>query len=187
MQSALAQYDMILLPEVYVLTESTASLLRKYVSGGSSSSFPERPGLWDTDFNPLNNFILSDLMGVSFTQIHTEYAQNTWSSYIKKTPDSSFNGIFDRTTPPVSDFFIEAECTDAHPEFTFVLPCTACSPTDWVNWWSPPPGAETTHPALTINQYGSGSVVYTAFDLFTRQPKKATVLPETCSDRSPKS
>lgn len=26
---------------------------------------------------------------------------------------------------------------------------------------------ETTHPALTINQYGSGSVVYTAFDLFT--------------------
>lgn len=50
----------------------------------ASSSFPERPGLWDTDFNPLNNFILSDLMGVSFTQIHTEYAQNTWSSYIKK-------------------------------------------------------------------------------------------------------
>ena len=36
-----------------------------------------------------------------------------------------------------------------------------------VNGWSPPPGAETSLPALTINQYGSGSVVYTAFDLFT--------------------
>ena len=163
----LAQYDMILLPEVYVITESTASLLRKYVSDGGRLLISGKTGLWDTDFNPLDNFILSDLMGVSFTKLHTEYAQNTWSSYIKKTPDSSFNGIFDRTTPPVSDFFIEAECTDAHPEFTFVLPCTACSPTDWVNWWSPPPGAETTHPALTINQYGCGSVVYTAFDLFT--------------------
>ena len=81
--------------------------MRKYVSGGGKLLISGKTGLWDTDFNPLNNFILSDLMGVSFTQIHTEYAQNTWSSYIKKTPDSSFNGIFDRTTPPVSDFFIE--------------------------------------------------------------------------------
>lgn len=163
----LAQYDMIILPEVYVITDSTADLLKKYVSNGGKLLISGKTGLWDTDFNPLNDFVLSDLMGVSFSKINTEYMQNTWSAYIKKSADSSFSGIFDRTTPPVSDFFIETSCTDAHPEFNFILPCVACSSTDWVNWWSPPPGEENDYPALTVNQYGKGSVVYTAFDFFT--------------------
>lgn len=71
------------------------------------------------------------------------------------------------TTPPVSEFFIETRAVDAKPLATFALPAVACSPTEWINWWSPPPGEISDIPAITLNNAGDGQVLYLAFDYFT--------------------
>lgn len=163
----LSGYDLVILPEVYIVSENLKELLTAYTQKGGKVLISGKTGLWNADFSMREEFALSDIMGVSFKSIHTEYAQNDWSAYLKKCPDASYEGMLAKTTPPVSDFFLEAECTGAHPEFTFVLPCVACTPDHWVNWWSPPPGKETDYPALTINAYGEGTVFYAAFDLFT--------------------
>lgn len=166
-EELLSSYDFLILPEVYIISEKLASLLTSYTEKGGKLFISGKTGLWEPDFSMRKEFALSHLMGVSYQNIHTEYAQNDWSAYLKKCKDADYDGMLKKTTPPVSEFFIEASCTSAHPEFTFVLPCVACSPTDWVNWWSPPPGKETDYPALTVNTYGKGSVYYAAFDLFT--------------------
>lgn len=163
----LSAYSLVILPEVYVITEKLASLLASYTENGGNILISGKTGLWKSDFTMQKEYVLSSLMGVSYRKIHTEYCQNDWSAYLKKCKDADYNEMLEKTTPPVSEFFVEAVCTSAHPEFTFVLPCVACSPTHWVNWWSPPPGKETNFPALTQNTYGKGNVFYAAFDLFT--------------------
>lgn len=166
-EETLSAYSLIILPEVYVISEKLASLLASYTEKGGNLLVSGKTGLWDPDFSMRDEYTMSKLMGVNFQSIHTEYAQNDWSAYLKKCKDACYEGMLAKTTPPVSEFFVEAKCTDAHPEFTFILPCVACSPTHWVNWWSPPPGKETDFPALTVNHYGKGKVFYAAFDLFT--------------------
>lgn len=163
----LSSYDLILIPEVYVIPEATAEILAEYTRQGGKLLISGKSGLWNPDFSMRDEFALADLMGVSYKQVHTEYAQNDWSAYLKKEESASYTGLLKETTPPVSNFFLEVACKDAHPEFHFVMPCVACDETHWVNWWSPPPGEDSSYPALTVNTYGKGSVIYTAFDFFT--------------------
>ncbi len=171
-EETLASYDLLILPEVYIVSDTVADLLKSYTNNGGKLLISGKTGLWEPDFSTRKEFALSELMGVSYRSIHTEYAQNDWSAYLKKCEDASYEGMLNKTTPPVSEFFLETECTSAHPEFHFVLPCVACTPTQWVNWWSPPPGKETDFPALTVNTYGKGTVFYAAFDLFTMAAKE---------------
>lgn len=163
----LASYDLLLLPEVYIVTDSLRKLLEEYVRQGGRLLLSGKAGLWNPDFSLRDEFALAELMGVSFVKIHTEYAQNDWSAYLKKQKGAAYDGLLSETTPPVSEFFLETALQGARPDFTFIYPCTACSETDWVNWWSPPPGKETEIPALTVNAFGEGLVMYTAFDFFT--------------------
>lgn len=166
-EKTLAFYDLLILPEVYIVSDPLADLLKSYTEKGGKLFISGKTGLWEPDFSVRKEFALSELMGVSYRSIHTEYSQNDWSAYLKKCDDASYEGMLEKTTPPVSEFFLETICTSAHPEFHFILPCVACAPDQWVNWWSPPPGKETSYPALTVNTYGKGTVFYAAFDFFT--------------------
>lgn len=163
----LQQYDLVILPEVYIVPDEMVSLLTNYVQKGGRLLISGKTGLWNPDFTTRDEFALSELMGISFQKLHTEYAQNDWSAYLRKCKDTDYHGILSQTTPPVSEFFLEVLPRDAHPEFNFVLPCTACTETDWVNWWSPPPGKDTDFPALLSRSFGEGMIIYAAFDFFT--------------------
>ena len=160
----LAAYDLILLPEVYVTTPELVATLKAYVEKGGKVITSGKTGLMGTS--------VEELTGASFVRVHDEYAQNDWSAYLKAVDPAQFTGLMSCTTPPVSDFFVETKPTTAQPLANFVLPSVACSPTEWINWWSPPPGEASSIPAVTINCLGEGSVINLAFDYFTMSQKE---------------
>ncbi len=171
-EGSLADYDLILMPEVYVVRPALADALESYVRSGGKLIISGRTGTRDETLAPLSPCAVERLTGCRYIAEHEEYCQNDWSAYIKARDPGNFRGLLSVTTPPVSEFFIEAEPTTAGTLADFVLPCVACSPTEWINWWSPPPGATTSIPAVTENRMGDGTVIYLAFDYFTMSARE---------------
>ena len=163
-EDLLKDYDLILLPEVYVTTPELVALLKSYVEKGGKVISSAKTGLMGAS--------VEELTGVSFVSVHDEYAQNDWSAYLKAVDPTQFSGLLSCTTPPISEFFVETQPTTAKTLVNFALPSVACSPTEWINWWSPPPGEVSSIPAVTINQLGKGSVINLAFDYFTMSQKE---------------
>lgn len=163
----LSEYDLVILPEVYVIKPDVLSALTEYTRNGGKLLISGRSGTMDQNCQPLKASSLSELTGTRYIKEHDEFRQNGWSAYLKASGSDTFKGLLHVTTPPVSEFFIELSAEQADTLATFVLPAVACSPTEWINWWSPPPGKETGWPAITQNSYGNGTVIYLAFDYFT--------------------
>lgn len=163
----LKEYSLLLLPEVYVITDELAELLKEYVKTGGQILASMETGLWNGDGTRRESSVLSGLFGVDFVQMHQEYRKNGWSAYLSPREPDIFRGLLSCTTPPVSEEFAEVRSVHAKTLAEFLLPCTACDFEHWVNWWSPPPGQPSGFPAVTLHTYGSGKVLYTAFDYFT--------------------
>lgn len=163
----LSDYEMILLPEVYIIGEHLRSNLEEYVRRGGRVVSSVNSGRYGPDAKPLENFSIKALLGADFISLHEEYRQNNWGAYLTTVEGESFEGLLSCTTPPVSEFFAEVRTKKAKQLLRFVTPCVPCSDQQWVNWWSPPPGEISLMPALLENSFGHGTVFYCAFDLFT--------------------
>lgn len=163
---------LILMPEVYVVKPGLARTLETFVNEGGKLIISGRTGTRDKLLAPLAKSAVEALTGCRYIAEHTEYGANDWSAYLKARRPEVFRGLLSVTTPPVSEFFIETEPMGAEILADFVLPCVACSPTEWINWWSPPPGKETAIPAVTANRLGDGTVLYLAFDYFTMSARE---------------
>ncbi len=167
-EELLKQFNVLLLPEVFVIEEDLAELLRNYVNNGGLLISSGQSGLWNADSIKLPASSIADLLGTGNAKIHTEYKANRWSGYLKNVSNRNFSGLLSCTTPPISEHFIETTCAEsAETLLTLILPCVACDAEHWVNWWSPPPGKELGYPALLHNTVGRGSCYYMAFDFFT--------------------
>lgn len=164
----LAGFNLILLPEVYVIGDTAASLLANYVEQGGILISSGQSGMWNADSSLHNPPSVASLFGIKQVSIHTEYESNRWAAYLKNPGNTCFTGLLSCTTPPVSEHFIEATvCEDSETLLHFILPCVICDETHWVNWWSPPPGNATSFPALISRKHGVGTAYYMAFDFFT--------------------
>lgn len=163
----LKDYELILMPEVYVVSEKLTTSLTEYVKNGGKLISSGRTGTLNASYEVLEENALASLTGCTYVKEHTEYKQNDWSAYLKPCCPEKFHGLLHVTTPPVSEFFIETKPVSAEALAVFALPAVACTPTEWINWWSPPPGEISEIPAITLNKVGNGEVIYLAFDYFT--------------------
>lgn len=167
-EDLLKQFNVLLLPEVFVIEDDLANMLRNYVNNGGLLISSGQSGLWNADSKKLPTSSIADLLGTGNAKIHTEYKANRWSGYLKNVSQRNFSGLLSYTTPPISEHFIETTCAEtAETLLTLILPCVACDAEHWVNWWSPPPGKDLGYPALLHNTVGAGSSYYMAFDFFT--------------------
>ena len=169
----LAEYRLIILPEVYVVSPHLHKLLTDYVNGGGRIIVSGQTGLYDSSLQFTGRPALSGLLGMDFVSIHREYSQNDWSAYLKARMPSLFKGLLSVTTPPVSDFFLEVSPVSGQTAVLadFAKPTVACSMTEWVNWWSPPASADDPEknglPAILLHPSEKGEALYLAFDFFT--------------------
>ncbi len=164
----LSQYCVLLLPEVFVIQEDTANLIKDFVKNGGLLLASGQCGLWNADSSLRKSSSIASLLGTGASHIHKEYASNRWSAYLKNTGIREFTGLLSCTTPPVSEHFVEIQ-PQASTEvlLSLIPPCVACDATHWVNWWSPPPATEESYPALLHRSLEKGNVYYMAFDFFT--------------------
>ena len=150
-EEMLKQFDVLLLPEVFVIENDLAQLLKDYVSAGGLLISSGQSGLWNADSTRLSASSISEILGTESAKIHTEYQANQWSGYLKNISERSFSGLLSCTTPPISEHFIETTCTgSAEALLSILLPCVSCDSEHWVNWWSPPPGSDSNYPALCL-------------------------------------
>ncbi len=163
----LSAYDLLLLPELYVIDETLCKLLCQYLENGGKIIASALCGMWNKDGSKRSDSSISQLLGAEIVKIHREYEQNGWSAYLSPGSKEQFEGLLSVTTPPISGFFTQLGMHTCKEHLRLVLPCVACSQTEWVNWWSPPPGEISDMPALISNQIGAGKLFYTAFDFFT--------------------
>lgn len=167
----LADYPLIVLPEVFVVGDELALLLDTYVQGGGRLLVSAATGTRRHDGSARKDFALANMMGARFGRRCEQYTRNGWGAYLRPAPGEQFSGLLSATTPPVSEAFTEIEICGAKALLHFTLPCVKVTDTDWVNWWSPPPGKPTNLAALTVHPYSSGQVFYCAFDLFDMAEK----------------
>lgn len=164
----LNQFQVLLLPEVFIIQDDTASLLTEFVKNGGLIISSGQSGLWNEDSSQREVSSIAHLFGTGKTVLHKEYAANCWSAYLYNPGTRNFSGLLSCTTPPISEHFIETDTkADTEILLELILPCVSCDAAHWVNWWSPPPAMTPSYPGLLHQKYGNGNVYYMAFDFFT--------------------
>jgi hypothetical protein len=157
-------YKILILPNVYYVSDSLKKTLESFVSNGGTLITAGGTSLYDKEGNIRNNFSLSSLYGCNFTEIFTKYKSSRWGSYLDMQKDALWKHMAE-TYPPVGS--IRYHVTgDAKPLAFFVNPATELTDEKWVNWWCPPPSQKTGYPAVLENIWGNGRVIYFAFDIF---------------------
>lgn len=159
------QYRIILLPNLFFVSDKMREELEHYVREGGCILTAGETGLYDKNGRILEDFALAKLIGAKFLGKNEKYKANDWSAFITKKEDAVWK-YCEKTTPPISRYSICADSRGARVLGTFREPVTELTETTWVNWGCPPPGKETGWPAVMENSYGKGKAVQCCFDYF---------------------
>ena len=156
----LADYQIIVLPNVVILDDEELDALRQYVANGGCLYASKNTSLIAADGTRQQDFLLADLFGVS-------YAGETDEVVTYLTPQKEQSDLFPRfsTDYPVTlyDTQLQVAVTGgAEVLATVTLPYSDPTSSRYASILTDPPGKETEYPAVTLHQYGQGQVLYAA-------------------------
>lgn len=164
----LGKYKVIVLPNILMMDEDEAGVFKDYVRKGGSLYASKYTSLIRTDGKKLEDFLLADIFGISyrgetkedFTYIApTDEGENIFRDYSLKYPLSIY-GTHIKTEAKSGVKILG----------TMVLPYTdPKDSTRYASIHSNPPGITTEYPAVIMNIFGKGKVIYVASDLETKE------------------
>jgi hypothetical protein len=173
---ALAPFQVLVLPEVEVLSQEQAEIIRQWVSGGGALISTFRCGLVDESGKRRDNFPLADVFGVDYVSEVDRYAYDTQG---KQRPDNFRSTFLESAGHPLGAMlsenpvglpgpFLTLKRTTAQEVMRYRLPVMVEDvPHDrWFNWDPPPPGPETAGPAVAFNKFGKGQSLYMGIPIF---------------------
>jgi len=159
---SLSDYQIIILPNLLMIDEEEAEAFRKFVKFGGSIYASRSTSLLTKDGIKHEDFLLSDLFGVS-------YIGETKEKVTYIAPKEEFRTIFKGyslkypITLLKSQLKVKRIKEDVKALATITLPYT--DPEDinsFVSANSNPPGISTDFPSIVLNRYGEGKVIYSA-------------------------
>lgn len=178
----LDRFELLVLPEVEVLSNEQAQVIRDWVKKGGILIASHRCGLWDEKHEPRSNFILADVFGVDYVNEERKYAYATtsYSGEVEGTVKVGFVSTYlessghrlakmlETSTVGLSGTFLRLKLTTAEEVMHYRLPLMVedLSKDQWYNWGPPPPGPEQGGPAVTLNQFGKGQALYLGVPIF---------------------
>jgi hypothetical protein len=171
----LKKFEALVLPEVEVLSDSQADVIRQWVKEGGALVASYRCGLLDEGLRPRSNFPLADVFGVDFVSEERKYAtdaegkvkEGITSTYLESS-GHPLAKILAVSTVGLPGPFLELKRTTSEEVMHYRLPFMVedLPHHQWFNWGPPPPGSETAGPAVTYNRFGKGQAVYIGVPLF---------------------
>ncbi len=180
-EGLLAQFDSLVLPDVEVLSDAQAGLIRNWVGNGGTLLATGKCGLRDEKHQPRANFALADVLGVDYTGEEKKYGFDPdgtpktrfISTYIESA-GHPLAGDFGKETVGLPGSFITINRRGAEEVMRYRLPFMVEDKPHfhWYNWFSPPPGSEVAGSAVTFNKFGKGQAVYFGVPIFRSEMDK---------------
>ena len=162
LEGDLSQYESLILPNIACLSDVMASKIQAFVHAGGLLFVSHRTGLKDDGGYDLPNFQLAKLLGCDFVRMRNEYELNVWGGYLNRFEHPVWN------TMPDADLSFMGPFVETIPKDGMIL-ATHTLPLATGRALVPPflpPAVPTNYPAIYMNNYGSGKVVYFSFNFF---------------------
>ncbi len=175
-KKALEEFQVLVLPEVEVLSSTQAEAIREWVSDGGTLLASFKCGLLDENRQPRANFPLSDVLGVDFVSEERKY----WYGEPGNAHSPDFTSIYlesaghhlarmlSVSTVGLPGSFLRLRRTHAEEVMRYRLPLMVedTAHRHWFNWGPPPPGSETAGTAVAFNKFGKGQALYLGVPIF---------------------
>lgn len=178
----LSQFQLLVLPEVEVLSDQLAGTIRDWVRNGGTLIASGRCGLLDEHRAKRDNFALADVLGANFVAEERKYAydpQGKLKEGVVQTYLESSNhplvSMLAESTVGLSGAFLRIEKRPGAEEMMhYRLPFMVenLAQNHWFNWGPPPPGKEEGGPAVVFNKFGQGQSVYSGAPIFQEMSEK---------------
>ena len=161
----LNKFQIVILPNMVMIHPDEIEAFRAFVEQGGSLYLSKLTSLVDYDGHLQPNFLLSDLAGV-------DYVGETGELTTYVSPTEEFAGLFGgfNADYPVTlhNTQVKVKAREgAKTVATITLPYTDPRGTPYAAILTDPPGNPTDYPAVVLNRYGKGKVLYAAGPLET--------------------
>lgn len=178
----LRRFEVLVLPEVEVLSTELADTIRGWVRDGGTLLASGRCGLLDERRSKRENFALADVLGADFISEERKYSydqqgkfkEGVIQTYLESSGHPLANMLAESTVGLSGAFLHVRARSGAQEVMHFRLPFMVenLSQNKWFNWGPPPPGTETGGPAVLFNKYGKGQSFYLAAPVFQEMSEK---------------
>jgi hypothetical protein len=172
----LRKFDLLVLPEVEVLTSKQAEVIRNWVASGGTLIASGNCGLVDENKERRKNFPLAETLGVDFESEERTYAYDSEGhfkkgviqTYLESTGHPLTKSLA-VSTVGLSGPFLKLKIRPGAQELLrYRLPMMIEDLPNykWFNWGPPPPGRESGGTAAVFNRYQKGQAVYLGAPIF---------------------
>ena len=171
----LRNFELLVLPEVEVLSPASVDTIRKWVAGGGTLIASGRCGLVAADGSQRSNFELADVLGVDLEREDRKYSYDDQGHlkkggvqiYLESTGHALTRSLAVSTVGLSNSFLRLHPRAGAHELLRYRLPAFVEDVPNhkWFNWISPPPG-ESGGVAAVHNRFGKGQSVYIGVPVF---------------------
>jgi hypothetical protein len=172
----LAKFETLVLPEVEVLSNAEAEIIRNWVKAGGTLVASHKCGVLDENRQARANFALADVFGVDFESEERRYAYDTdgklrpgeFTSTYLESSGHRLAKMLAASTVGQPGSFVRLKRTTAEEVMRYRLPFMVedMAHNKWFNWGPPPPGTETAGTAVAYNRCGKGQSVYLGIPIF---------------------
>jgi len=172
----LGKFEALVLPEVEVLSDAQAGVIRDWVKQGGTLVASFKCGLRDENRKTRSNFALADVLGLKYESEEHKYAYTRegvlrpgdfTTTYIESS-GHRLASLLAVSTVGLSGSFVRVKTTTAEEVMRYRLPVMVedIPNNHWFNWGPPPPGTEVAGTAVAYNRFGQGQAVYLGIPIF---------------------
>ena len=157
----LNMYKLIVIADQKCMGPQETRIFKSYVKNGGNLLVTGQSGLMDNSGNSLPDFALSDVLGIRFDGLCTDYNRQRIGGYMRIGTHPFFSHLQNNDYAMWGNY-IKVRATGASVIARIAEPIGIESNDEFIGWGPLPPAPKTSCPCITISKYGKGKAIYCA-------------------------